>query len=106
MAVASCSRPLTRDHDNAGPNRERSHAAHEAGPIEPRRPNATRGKPSASSAVSVSEPIRGSPEQRRLLAEKAKGIDPEVLKQIITVVKSEGFHVSSPNAISDRHLLA
>ena len=33
-------------------------------------------------ALNGGEPIRLSPEERRLLAEKAKGIDPEVLKQI------------------------
>jgi hypothetical protein len=45
------------------------------------------------------EPIRLSPEQRRLLAEKAKGIDPEVLKQI-TVFEFEGFNPECPNDTS------
>jgi hypothetical protein len=45
------------------------------------------------------EPIRLSPEQRRLLAEKAKGIDPEVLKQII-VFEFEGFDPECPNDTS------
>ncbi len=45
------------------------------------------------------EPIPLSPEQRRLLAEKAKGIDPEVLKQI-TVVEFEGFDPECPDDTS------
>ena len=45
------------------------------------------------------EPIRLSPEQRRQLAEKAKGIDPEVLKQI-TVFEVEGFDSQSSNDTS------
>ena len=45
------------------------------------------------------EPIRLSPEQRRLLAEKAKGIDLEVLRQI-TVFESEGFDPECPNDTS------
>ncbi len=45
------------------------------------------------------EPIRLSLEQRRLLSEKAKGIDPEVLKQI-TVFESEGFNPECPNDTS------
>ena len=45
------------------------------------------------------EPIRLSPEQCRQLAEKAKGIDPEVLKQI-TVFELEGFDPRSPNDTS------
>ena len=44
-------------------------------------------------------PIPLSPEQRRLLAEKAKGIDPEVLKQI-TVVEFEGFNPECPDDTS------
>ncbi len=45
------------------------------------------------------EPIRLSPEQRRQLAEKAKGIDPEALKQI-TVFEVEGFDSQSSNDTS------
>ena len=45
------------------------------------------------------EPIRLSPEERRLLAKKAKGIDPEVLKQI-PVFEFEGFNPECPNATS------
>ncbi len=33
-------------------------------------------------ALNGGEPIRLSPEERRLLAQKAKGIDPEIVKQI------------------------
>ena len=46
-----------------------------------------------------SEPIRLSPEQRRLLAEKAKGIDPEVLKRT-TVIDFEGFNPQHPDHTS------
>jgi hypothetical protein len=49
--------------------------------------------------LSGGEPICLSPEQRRLLAEKAKGIDPEVLKQI-TLFESEGFNPECPNDTS------
>ena len=45
------------------------------------------------------EPIRLSPEQRRLLAEKAKGIDPEVLKQIC-VFGFEDFNPQCPDDTS------
>ncbi len=45
------------------------------------------------------EPIRFSPEQRRLLAEKAKGIDPEVLKQI-SVFDFQDFNPEYPNDTS------
>jgi hypothetical protein len=45
------------------------------------------------------KPIRLSPADRRRLAEKAKGIDPEVLKQI-TVAEFEGFNPLSPNDTS------
>ena len=45
------------------------------------------------------EPIRLSPEKRRLLAEKAKGIDPEVLKQI-SVFDSQDFNPQCPNDTS------
>ena len=43
------------------------------------------------------EPIRLSPEQRRRLAEKAKGIDPEVLKQISVF----DFRDSNPECPND-----
>ena len=49
--------------------------------------------------LNVGEPIRLSPEERRLFAKKAKGIDPEVLKQI-TVFEFEGFNPESPNDTS------
>ena len=42
------------------------------------------------------EPIPLSPEQRRLLVEKAKGIDPEVLKQI-SVFDLHDFTPQCPN---------
>ena len=45
------------------------------------------------------ESIRFSPEERRLLAKKAKGIDPEVLKEI-TVLEFEDFNPECPNATS------
>jgi len=45
------------------------------------------------------EPIPLSPEQRRLLAGKAKGIDPEVLKQI-SVFDFQDFHPQCPNDTS------
>ena len=44
-------------------------------------------------------PIRLSPEQRRRLAEKAKGIDPEALKQI-TVFDFEDFSPQCPKDTS------
>jgi hypothetical protein len=49
--------------------------------------------------INGGEPIRLSPEQRRLLGEKAKGIDAEVLKQI-TVFEFEGFNPECPNDTS------
>jgi hypothetical protein len=45
------------------------------------------------------EPIRLSPEERSLLAEKAKEIDSEVLKQI-TVFESEDRNPVCPNETS------
>ncbi len=45
------------------------------------------------------EPIPLSPEQRRLLAEKAKGIDPEVLKQI-SVFDFQDFNPQCSNDTS------
>jgi len=45
------------------------------------------------------EPIPLSPKQRRLLAEKAKGIDPEVLKQI-SVFGFQDFNPQCPNDTS------
>ncbi|MHC4399634.1 MAG: hypothetical protein ACYTG0_08140 [Planctomycetota bacterium] len=45
------------------------------------------------------EPIPLSPEQRRLLAEKAKAIDPEVPKQI-SVFDFQDFNPEFPNDTS------
>ena len=44
------------------------------------------------------EPIPLSPEQRRLLEEKAKAIDPEFLKQI-SVFHSQDFNPSAPGCV-------
>jgi len=46
-------------------------------------------------------PIPLSPEQRRLLAEKAKAIDPEVLKQI-SVFDFQDFNPHCPNDTSTK----
>ena len=49
------------------------------------------------------KPIPLSPEDRRLLAEKAKGIDPEVLKQI-SVFDIQEFNPQCPNDDSTQSL--
>jgi len=45
------------------------------------------------------EPIRLTPAQRQLLAEKAKGIDPETLKRI-AVIDFEGSESACPDDTS------